>query len=78
MCRLYGSHSGENVGHHVVLVLRDWGIASRIGYIITDNEAANGTILGLLHKVGPLQASTATEDSHLYIRLQWNRRRQHF
>lgn len=43
MCRLYGSHSGENVGHHVVLVLRDWGIASRVGYIITDNEAANGT-----------------------------------
>jgi hypothetical protein len=23
--------------------LRDWGIASQIGYIITDNEAANGT-----------------------------------
>ena len=43
ICRLYGSHSGENVGHHVVLVLRDWGISSQIGYIITDNEAANGT-----------------------------------
>ena len=45
MCRLYGSHSGENVGHHIVLVLQDWGIASRVGYIVTDNEAANGTAI---------------------------------
>jgi hypothetical protein len=43
MCRLYGGHSGENIGHHVVLVLRDWGIASKVGYVITDNEPANGT-----------------------------------
>ena len=42
MCRLYGSHSGENLADHIVTVIRDWEIASRVGYIVTDNEASNG------------------------------------
>ena len=42
MCRLYGSHSGENLAYHIVTVIRDWEIASRVGYIVTDNEASNG------------------------------------
>jgi hypothetical protein len=43
MCRLYGGHSGENLAHHIIPVLRDWGIASRLGYFVTDNEPSNGT-----------------------------------
>jgi len=43
MCRLYGGHGGENLAYHIVPILRDWGIASRLGYIVTDNEPSNGT-----------------------------------
>jgi succinate dehydrogenase flavin-adding protein (antitoxin of CptAB toxin-antitoxin module) len=43
MCRLYGGHGGENLAHHIVPILQDWGIASRLGYVVTDNEPANGT-----------------------------------
>jgi hypothetical protein len=43
MGRLYGGHSGKNLAHHILPVLRDWGIASRLGYFVTDNEASNGT-----------------------------------
>lgn len=42
MCRLYGSHSGENLAEHIVTIIRDWEIESRVGYIVTDNEASNG------------------------------------
>ncbi len=42
MIRLYGGHAGENLAHHIVPILRDWGIASRLAYFITDNEPANG------------------------------------
>jgi hypothetical protein len=45
MCRLYGGHGGENLAHHIIPILRDWGIASRLGYIVTDNEPANGTAI---------------------------------
>jgi hypothetical protein len=45
MSRLYGGHAGENIAHHIVPILRDWDIASRLGYIVTDNEPANGTAI---------------------------------
>lgn len=45
MSRLYGGHSGENLAAHIVQILRDWEIDTRIGCFITDNEAANGTAI---------------------------------
>jgi len=45
MSRLYGGHSGASLAAHIVPILRDWGIDDRIGYFITDNEAANGTAI---------------------------------
>lgn len=52
--RLYGGHSGENLAHHVVPILQEWGIDSRLGYVITDNEPANGTAVDyILEAVEP-------------------------
>ena len=45
ICRLYGGHGGANIAAHILPILSDWGINDRIGYFITDNEAANGTAI---------------------------------
>ena len=55
MSRLYGDHSGANLAAHIVPILRDWGIDDRIGYFITDNEAANG--IAIDHILGAIEST---------------------
>ena len=51
MYHLYSGHSDENIIYHIVPILRNWGIASRLGYIMTDNEPANGTTVNHILEV---------------------------
>ena len=60
MSRLYGDHSGANLAAHIVPILRDWGIDDRIGYFITDNEAANGTAID--HILGAIESTYKKAD----------------
>lgn len=60
MSRLYGGHSGANLSAHIVPILRDWGINDRIGYFITDNEAANGTAID--HILGTIEPTYKKAD----------------
>lgn len=39
--RLWCGHSGENVAEPMVDILEDWGISTRLGYFMADNEPAN-------------------------------------
>ena len=41
--RLYGSHTGDNIGALVCDVLREYGIENNIGYFMLDNGGNNDT-----------------------------------
>lgn len=40
-----GDHSGVNQALHIIEVLRDYGIASKLGYFMMDNVESNDTML---------------------------------
>jgi hypothetical protein len=60
MSRLYGDHSGANLAAHITPILRNWGIDDRIGYFISDNEAANGTTID--HILGAIETTYKRAD----------------
>jgi hypothetical protein len=40
-----GNHSGLNLTPVLMDVIRDWGIALKLGYIVMDNASNNNTII---------------------------------
>lgn len=40
---ILGGHDGINIAKYVMEVIRDWGIASKVGYMIMDNATNNDT-----------------------------------
>jgi hypothetical protein len=40
-----GGHDGDNLAKYMVEVIRDWGIASKLGYINLDNASNNKTMV---------------------------------
>jgi hypothetical protein len=45
MKEIQGSHTGEVLSTVVMEVINDWGIASKLGYIVTDNASNNDTMM---------------------------------
>jgi hypothetical protein len=43
-----GSHKGENLAPVVMEVIREWGIASKLGYIVMDNASNNDTMMAAI------------------------------
>lgn len=51
MRRVYGEHSGENLGLLVLELLQDYGICGdRIGYFMLDNASSNDTAVDFILK----------------------------
>jgi len=42
---IIGSHEGTNLAPYIIEVIRDWGIASKLGYFQMDNAGNNDTML---------------------------------
>jgi hypothetical protein len=40
-----GGHDGVNIAKYVMEVIRDWGIASKVGYMNIDNATNNDTAI---------------------------------
>jgi hypothetical protein len=48
MRRVYGEHTGENVGSIVIELLKEYNIGGdSIGYFMLDNASSNDTLLNL-------------------------------
>lgn len=51
---VFGEHAGENVGHQLLLLFKEYDITDRIGFFICDNDSKNDTcITYLLKKLNP-------------------------
>jgi hypothetical protein len=46
--RLHGHHGGENQAELLIHILRDFGIADRLGYFVTDNAHNNDTAIDIV------------------------------
>lgn len=54
LCRVKGSHSGENLTQTVIQVLKEYGINNKLGYFVLDNAESNDTCVEiLLQKLHP-------------------------
>ena len=42
---VHGSHTGENLAPTIMAIIKDWGIASKLGYIVADNASNNDTMM---------------------------------
>jgi hypothetical protein len=45
---IIGAHAGDNISDTVATILRDYGIADRIGYFVLDNADNNDTAVEAL------------------------------
>ena len=45
MREIEGDHKGKSLAPVLMEVIRDWGIASKLGYIVMDNAPNNDTIM---------------------------------
>jgi hypothetical protein len=45
MKEIEGNHKGENLAPVLMEVIRDWGIARKLGYIVIDNASNNDTMV---------------------------------
>ena len=49
-----GDHAGENTGHQLLLLFKEYNIIDRIGFFISDNDSKNDTCIAyLLAKLNP-------------------------
>ena len=48
--RLHGSHLDENIAEAVIAVVREFGIAENIGYMVLDNASSNDTCVSEILK----------------------------
>ncbi|KAG7402930.1 Zinc finger BED domain-containing protein RICESLEEPER 2 [Fusarium oxysporum f. sp. rapae] len=48
---VHGRHSGENQAHIVMIVVEDYGVATHIGYFVSDNADSNDTLMNSLQKL---------------------------
>jgi hypothetical protein len=48
MKEIEGNHKGENLALVLMDVIRDWGIACKLGYMVMDNASNNDTMMHAL------------------------------
>lgn len=52
--RVYGSHSGENMAHSIISVIKEYELKDRLGYFVLDNVSSNDTcVREILRKLRP-------------------------
>ena len=47
---IIGDHTGESLAVAIIEVLEDWGFASKLGFIVSDNAAPNDVMMRVLQR----------------------------